>query len=295
MTSEMTGKVCLVTGASSGIGFETAKGLAERGATVVTVSRASGDGAQKAEQIRRVTGNNAVTFMPADLSSLQDIRRVAYDFKAQYDRLDVLVNNAGLFITERKTTQDGFELTFALNHLAYFLLTNLLLERLLASAPARIVNLSSGAEQMGKMHFDDPMLTNDYSGWKAYSQSKLANLLFTYELAKRLAGTGVTVNALHPGAVATGFGQGNEGFISKAFGLFRPFMRSPEKGAETAVFLAASHAVDGVTGKYFKDKEPINASKASHDAAAQARLWRLSEELTGLTDEETVLKQAVVA
>ncbi len=294
-TSKMTGRVCLVTGASSGIGFETAKSLAQQGATVVTVSRGGGDGAQKAEQVRRETGSDAVTFVPADLSSLQDIRRLAEEFKAQFETLDVLVNNAGLFAPERKTTADGYELTFALNHLAYFLLTNLLLERLLDSAPARIVNVSSEAERFGKIHFDDPMLSANYNGWKAYGQSKLANLLFTFELAKRLAGTGVTVNALHPGAVATGFGQGAPGLISKAFGLFRPLLRSPEKGAETAIFLASSPAVAGVTGKYFKDKEPIAASKAAQNTAAQTRLWRLSEELTNLSDAENPFAKVVVA
>ena len=293
--ADLSGKVCLVTGASSGIGFETAKSLAHQGATVVTVSRGSGDGVQKAEQIRRETGNDAVTFMPADLSSVQDIRRLANEFKAQHETLDVLVNNAGMFASERKTTADGFELTFALNHLAYFLLTNLLLEPLLASAPARIVNVSSEAERFGKVHFDDPMLKENYNGWKAYGQSKLANLLFTFELAKRLAGTGVTVNALHPGAVATGFGQGGPGLVSKVFGLLRPLLRSPEKGAETAIFLASSPAVEGVTGKYFKDKEPIAASKAAHDVNAQTRLWRLSEELTSLSDAENPLKEKALA
>lgn len=295
MTSEMAGKVCLVTGASSGIGFETARGLSKRGATVVAVSRASGDGAQKVEQIRRETGNDAVIFMPADLSSLQDVRRLANVFKRRFDRLDVLVNNAGLFSAKRKTTRDGLELTFALNHLAYFLLSNLLLDTMLASAPARIVNVSSGAERMGKLHFDDPMLTQHYNPWKAYSQSKLANLLFTFKLARRLAGTGVTVNALHPGAVATGFAKDAEGFVGKVLGLFRPFMRSPEKGAETAVFLAAAPAVEGVTGNYFKDKEPVSASNAARDAAAQAKLWRLSEDLTGLSEAENPFKDTVAA
>ncbi len=291
--TDLSGKTCLVTGASSGIGFETAKSLARQGATVVTVSRGSGGGAQRAEQIRRETGNDAVTFMPADLSSVQDVRRLATEFKAHHDRLDVLVNNAGMFASERKTTPDGFELTFALNHLAYFLLTNLLLETLQNSAPARVVNVSSEAERFGKTHFDDPMLERNYNGWKAYGQSKLANLLFTFELAKRLAGTGVTVNALHPGAVATGFGQGGQSFVNRVFGLFRPFMRSPEKGAETAIFLASSPAVEGVTGKYFKDKEPIKASSAAHDAAAQTRLWRLSEELTGLSEAENLKEPAL--
>ena len=176
--SDMTGKVCLVTGASSGIGFETAKALADKGATVVTVSRSSGSGEQKTEAIRRQTNNRQVYFMPADLSSQAEIRRLAEEFQEKFERLDVLVNNAGLFVQERTTTVDGYELTFALNHLAYFLLTNLLLETVKQSAPARIVNVSSGAESGGEIHFDDLMLRQNYSGWKAYGQSKLANLLF---------------------------------------------------------------------------------------------------------------------
>ena len=286
--SDMTGKVCLVTGASSGIGFETAKSLADKGATVVTVSRGSGSGEQKTETIRRQTSNRQVHFMPADLSSQAEIRRLTEAFKEKFDRLDVLVNNAGMFVQERETTVDGYELTFALNHLAYFLLTNLLVETVEQSAPARIVNVSSGAEAGGKVHFDDLMLRQNYSGWKAYGQSKLANLLFTFELAKRLANKGVTVNAMHPGFVATGFGQDASGIMSGVMSLVRPLARSPEKGAETAIFLASSPEVAGVTGRYFKDKELLEPSKAARDEVTQLRLWHVSEELTGLRKEVTV-------
>ena len=286
--SDMTGKVCLVTGASSGIGFETAKALAEMGATVITVSRGSGSGEQKTETIRSQTNNRQVHFMPADLSSQAEVRRVAAEFQETFDRLDVLVNNAGMFAQERKTTNDGYELTFALNHLAYFLLTNLLVERLEQSAPARVVNVSSGAESGGNIHFDDLMLRQNYSGWKAYAQSKLANLLFTFELAKRLANKGVTVNALHPGFVATGFGQNTNGFISGAMSLIRPLARTPEKGAETVIFLASSPEVAGVTGRYFKDKELMKPSGTARDDVTQLRLWHVSEELTGLREEVTV-------
>ena len=243
---------------------------------------------KKTETIRRQTGNRQVHFMPADLSSQAEIRRLADEFKEKFDRLDVLVNNAGLFIQERKTTVDGYELTFALNHLAYFLLTNLLLETLEKSAPARIVNVSSGAEAMGDIHFDDLMLRQNYSGWKAYGQSKLANLLFTFELAKRLANKGVTVNALHPGMVATGFGQDSSGVMSGVMSLIRPLIRSPEKGAETAIFLASSPEVAGVTGRYFKDEELMKASKTARDDVTQLRLWHVSEELTGLREEVSV-------
>ena len=285
--SDMTGKVCLVTGASSGIGFETAKALAEKGATVITVSRSGGSGEQKTEAIRRQTGNRQVHFMPADLSSQAEVRRLAAEFKDKFDRLDVLVNNAGMFTQERKTTNDGYELTFALNHLAYFLLTNLLVDLLEQSAPARVVNVASGAEAGGDIHFDDLMLRQDYSGWKAYGQSKLANLLFTFELAKRLANKGVTVNAMHPGFVATGFGEDASGFMSGVMMLARPLARSPEKGAETVIFLATSPEVAKVTGRYFKDKELIKPSSTARDNVTQLRLWHVSEELTGLREEVT--------
>lgn len=283
--NDLTGKVCLVTGASSGIGFETAKALAARGAEVVMVSRASGDGAEKAAELKKAGDN--VTFMPADLSSMQEARALARDFKAAYPRLDVLVNNAGLFANERKTTVDGYELTFALNHLAYFLLTNLLIDVLKKSSPARVINVASEAERMGKIHFDDLMLEKNYNGWKAYGQSKLANLLFTFELARRLEGMGVSVNALHPGAVATGFGQDAQGFFMTLFKLFRPFFRSAEKGAETPIYLATSAELEGVSGKYFKDKAPIEAAEQAYDREAQTKLWRISEDLSRLRQEES--------
>lgn len=283
--NDLTGKVCLVTGASSGIGFETAKALAVRGAEVVMVSRASGDGAEKAAELKKAGDN--VTFMPADLSSMQEARALARDFKAAYPRLDVLVNNAGLFANERKTTVDGYELTFALNHLAYFLLTNLLIDVLKKSSPARVINVASEAERMGKIHFDDLMLEKNYNGWKAYGQSKLANLLFTFELARRLEGMGVSVNALHPGAVATGFGQDAQGFFMTLFKLFRPFFRSAEKGAETPIYLATSAELEGVSGKYFKDKAPIEAAEQAYDREAQTKLWRISEDLSRLRQEES--------
>ena len=283
----MQGKICLVTGASSGIGHEIAKALARRGATVVTVSRGGGSGDEKTSQIRRETSNSEVTFMPADLSSINEVRRLAERFKARFDRLDVLVNNAGIFMSKRKLTEDGYELTFALNHLAPFLLTHLLMEPLVRSAPARIVTTSSGAESFGKMHFDDLMLQN-YGGWKAYGQSKLANLLFTYELSKRLSGTGVAANAFHPGGVATGFGLNNSGVVPLLFGtLLRPFLKTPEQGAQSGIYLASSPDIEGVTGRYYIDEMPATSSKRSYDANAQRRLWLESERLVGLSRAES--------
>ena len=287
LQSDMYGKVCLVTGASSGIGFEIAKALAERGATVVTVSRGGGSGDEKTSQIRRETGNSDVVFMPADLSAMSEVRRLAERFKTRFDRLDVLVNNAGLFAAKRQLTDDGYELTFALNHLAPFLLTHLLAEPLVKSTPARVVTTSSRAESFGRVHFDDLMLKN-YGGWKAYGQSKLANLLFTYALSKRLLGTGVTANAFHPGGVATNFGLGNEGFVSLLFGtVIRPLLKTPEEGAQSGVYLAASPDVEGVTGRYYIDEMPAASSKRSYDVEAQRRLWSESERLVGLSAEES--------
>ncbi len=287
----MRDKVCLVTGGSSGIGRATAEALAVRGATVVTVSRGSGSGDEVAAELRKKTGGD-VHFMPADLSSMGETRALAARFKERFKRLDVLVNNAGVFMAKRRETADGFEKTFALNHLAPFLLTHLLLPPLLSASPSRIVVVSSEAERMGKMHFDDLML-HRYGGWKAYGQSKLANLLFTYELARRLEGTGVTVNALHPGFVGTNFGTNNGSFGRLAMRVLKPFTRSPEKGAETAVWLATSLDIEGVTGKYFKDKETLTSADVSYDEGAQRRLWEESARLVGLTREEAQpLKEA---
>ena len=254
----MLGKVCLVTGASSGIGHEIAKALARTGATVVTVSRGGGRGDEMTSQIRRETNNSEVTFMPADLSSMSEVRDLAARFKARFERLDVLVNNAGVFMSERQLTEDGYEKTFALNHLAPFLLTHLLMEPLVKSAPARIVTTSSKGESFGKMHFDDLML-EDYGGWKAYGQSKLANLLFTYELSRRLSGTGVTANAFHPGGVATGFGLNNDGFVSTLFGtVLRPLLKTPEQGAQSGIYLASSPEVEGCNGALLHRRDARN-------------------------------------
>jgi NAD(P)-dependent dehydrogenase (short-subunit alcohol dehydrogenase family) len=279
--NSLTGAVCLVTGANSGLGKITARELAKMGATVIMVARSQARGEAALAEVKQASGSDSVHLMLADLSSLDATRKLAEQFKAEYGRLDIFVNNAGAIFKDRQLSVDGYEMTFALNHLNYFLLTNLLLDTLKASAPARIVNVASGAHMGGSLNFNDLMMAKKYRSFPAYSQSKLANVLFTYELARRLEGSGVTVNALHPGGVATGFGSG-EGIMGWLFKLLRPFLLTPEQGAETQIYLASSPEVAGITGKYFAKKKPVQSSKESYDTAVAQRLWQISEELTGL-------------
>lgn len=278
----LTGKVCVITGASSGIGKATAAGLSRLGATVVMVcrDRARGEAAQKEVQQQR--GASAVDLVLADLCSLQSVRQLAAELKERYPHIHVLINNAGALNPTRRLTVDGLEQTFAVNHLAGFLLTHLLLDVLKKSAPARIINVSSGAHQMGAIDFDDLQAEKRYTQLKAYSQSKLANVLFTTELAKRLSGTGVTVNAVHPGSVNTHFGKEAKGLFGVLVKLLRPIMRSPEKGAETSIYLASSPELDAVTGRYFVDRQATSTARQAQDAAAAQRLWQASEKLVGL-------------
>jgi NAD(P)-dependent dehydrogenase (short-subunit alcohol dehydrogenase family) len=276
----MTGKICLVTGANSGIGKATTSGLARMGATVVMICRNREKGETVRAEIIAQSGNQSVDLMIADLASQQSIRQLATDFKRKYQQLHVLVNNAGGIFGRRVLTEDGLEQTFAVNHLAYFLLTSSLLELLQASAPSRIVNVTSEAQRAGIINFDDLQAENGYSAQRAYSQSKLANILFTYELARRLAGTGVTANVVHPGAVRTGFGSTASTSFRIVVKLLSPLMRNPEKGADTVVYLAASPEVEGVTGKYFSDRKERPSSKASYDLSTAMELWDVSEKLT---------------
>jgi NAD(P)-dependent dehydrogenase (short-subunit alcohol dehydrogenase family) len=282
-STSMTGKVTLVTGATSGIGAVTAQALAGRDATVVLVGRDRERSAATVEQIKRETGNQAIDYLLADLSSQAEIRRLADEFLSRYDRLDVLVNNAGAMFWSRQETVDGLERTFALNHLSYFLLTNLLLDRLKASGPARIVSVSSDAHQGAQMNFDDLQGKRSYSGMRAYGQSKLANVLFTYELARRLNGTVVTANALHPGFVGTNFAANNGGIIRLVMSILHRFALSPEQGAQTSIYLATSPEVEGVTGKYFERSKPAPSSKLSYDETVARRLWDVSGALIGWT------------
>jgi retinol dehydrogenase-14 len=279
----MTGRVCLVTGASSGIGRATAMGLARLGATVLMLCRDRGRGEEARSEIIHATDNGAVELLLADLSSQQEVRRIAAQVLDQYSELDALVNNAGVYLGRRTVTVDGLETTFAVNHLAYFLLTNLLLDRLKQSAPARIVNVSSSAHEGAQMNFDDLQSERRFRGMRAYGQSKLANLLFTYELARRLAETGVTVNAVHPGLVATGWGNAGHPLLRLGIRLYHPFMLTPQEGADTVVYLASSSSVAGVSGAYFVKRAAVRSSAASNDETAQQRLWDVSAMLTGMT------------
>lgn len=275
----MDGRICLITGANRGIGRATALGLARMGAEIVMVSRDRRRGELAQAQIRAESGNPAVELLVADLSSQTSIRQLAADFKSRYQNLHVLLNNAGVIKKERTLTEDGLEMTFAVNHLAPFLLTHLLLDTLKNSAPARIINVSSMVHKWGEIDFEDLQGEGQYDMDRAYNQSKLANILFTYELARRLEGTGVTVNSLEPGMTVTDFGREYTGFKAFMSKLWRVFMKSPEQGAETSIYLASSSEVAAVSGKHFVDKGAVSSSKATYDVAVAGRLWKISETL----------------
>jgi retinol dehydrogenase 14 len=282
----MSGKTVLVTGGTSGIGRAAAIALASMGARVGISGRDPNRTLAAADAIARQTGNHGIDAFVADMSSQAEVRRLAAEVLVTYPRLDVLLNNVGGFWAHRHVTADGLEHTFALNHLASFLLTNLLLDRLIASAPARVVTVSSGAQSMGKIDFDDLMGERQYSGQRAYNQSKLANVMFTYELARRLAGTSVTATALHPGMTSTSFSSDDPSRIfAPLVRLMRPFMKTPDRGADTPVYLSSSADAEGLTGLYFADRRPKRSNDASYDANATARLWRASAELVGMTSQ----------
>ncbi len=276
----MQGKTVLVTGANQGIGKASAVELARCGAKVVLVCRNETKGKAALEEVRAQAKGQPPELLVADLASLADVRRVAGDFRKGHDTLDVLLNNAGLIVPTRRTTVDGIEETFAVNHLAPFVLTSELLPLLRATPSSRIVNVSSEAHRRGKMHFDDLELAKGYGSFKAYSQSKLANILFTYELSRRLDGTGVTANCLHPGVIGSGFGQTYKGVFSVLVKIAKPFLLSPEEGARTSVYLASSPEVAGVTGNYFDKCKPVRSNAVSYDEASWSRLWEVSEAMT---------------
>ena len=279
----MNGRTVLVTGGTGGIGKATATALAALGARVGIVGRDRQRGEAAAQDITRAAPAAAVDVFVTDLSAQAAVRRLAAEVLATYPRLDVLVNNVGGSWAHRQVTADGLEHTFALNHLAPFLLTHLLRDRLIASAPARVVTVASQAQRMGRVDFDDLQGERSYSGQRAYSASKLANLLFTYELARRLDGAGVTANAVHPGVVATRFGAEDEQpWFRLLRPVIRPLMKSPERGARTPVLLASAPELAGVTGRYFANGHPIRSSKASYDLDLQRRLWEVSERLVGI-------------
>jgi retinol dehydrogenase 12 len=278
----MHGKVCVVTGATSGIGLVTAQVLARQGATLIVVARNPERGAATVSRIQQETGNSAVELMVVDLSTQAQVRQLASEIQHRFTRLDILINNAGALFAKRQLSEDGIEMTFALNHLAYFLLTNLLLDLLKAADSARIINVSSEAHRHGRLDFLDLQGQHRYSGWRAYSRSKLANILFTYELVRRLEGTGIQANALHPGFVATNFGRNNRSITTVLFRILQLAAISPEEGAQTIIYLASSPEVKGVTGAYFVKQKAVRSSQASYDVAAAERLWQVSAELTRL-------------
>jgi NAD(P)-dependent dehydrogenase (short-subunit alcohol dehydrogenase family) len=279
----VTGRVCLVTGATSGIGRETAIGLAERGAKVIVAGRDHARGRETVAEIAQRTGRRDAEHVVADLSSQAEVRRLAAELRGKHERLHVLVNNAGVITPKRATTVDGIETQLAVNHLAPFLLTHLLLDLLKASAPARIINVSSQVERMGVVDFDDlGREKRPYERLDAYNQSKLANILFTTELARRLAGTNVTANCLHPGVIGTNLLIAYEGRPAPLRFLTRRGRPGPKEGAVTSVFVATSPTLEGVSGKYFRESAESRPSPRAQDAAAAARLWAVSEELTGL-------------
>jgi len=280
--------VVLVTGANSGMGKATALALAKTGAQVVMLCRHPGRGQAALEEIRSASNNKSVMLMLCDLASIEDICRFADAFRSRYSTLSVLINNAGILASRRQLTKDGYELNFGVNYLGHFLLTNLLLD-LIIPAKGRIVTLSSVAHKIGSIHFDDINLTSSYGWLKAYSQSKLANVLFTYELALRLKETGATANCLHPGVVATNIIVDRQtGLGSLTARLMKHFFISPEQGAETAIYLATSPEVQGVSGQYFRRKQPIESSQLSYDLETAVRLWDLSERMAGLSLEQAV-------
>lgn len=276
----MKGKICLVTGATNGIGKATALALARMGATVVIVGRNPAKCAAVVSEIQRASGNEAVEAMIADLSIMAEVQQLADQYKAKYQKLHVLVNNAGGAFATRQVTSEGLEKTFALNHLNPFLLTSLLLDTLKASAPSRIVNVSSDAHKGAQLDFDDLQSEKGNFVFNAYGRSKLASVMFSYDLARRLTGTGVTCNVLHPGLVRTGFAS-NMGAVQSAVinFLMRFVGLTPEQGAQTSVYLAASPDVENVSGKYWEKRKAVPSGRAAYDEAAWARLWDVSDRM----------------
>jgi len=278
----MEGKVCLITGATSGIGEVTACELARMGCSVVITARDERKAEIAVDKLRAESGSLKIDGLVADLSSQDQVRNLAAEFKRQHNRLDVLINNAGAIYLRRYLSQDGIEMTFAVNHLAPFLLTNLLLEMVIDSAPARIINVASNSHEGQEIDFDDLESQRSYNFMRAYGRSKLANVKFTFELSRRLAGSSVTVNAFHPGLVGTNMGSNNGWLVKLFLPLFRLFSLSPEEGAETSIYLASSPEVEGVSGKYFYQKRAVPSSPNSLDEEKARQLWEVSAEMTGL-------------
>jgi len=282
----MQRKRVLITGANSGIGKATAEELARRGADVVMVARDEKRGRRALEDVKRRSGNERVELLIADLSTRDAIRSLAADVADRYGHLDVLVNNAAILTGTRRTTPEGFEMQFFVNHVAYYMLTCLLVGSLRAAAPARIVNVASTAHQSGVVDLDD--LSHEgstYSGWQAYANTKLMNVLFTYELARRLEGTGITANCVHPGVIHTNLINNYSWVLSRMFHALQIFFKKPADGADTPVYLASDAAVSTVTGRYFSSREPAETTEASYDRDLQRRLWEATAEIAGCTLE----------
>ena len=282
----MKNKICLVTGATSGIGQVTARVLAQQGATVIIVGRNKEKCIQTTNNIREITKNSSVEYILSDLSIQNDVRKLAEQFLSKYNKLDVLINNAGVSIQKRQETVDGIEVTFAINHLSHFLLTNLLLNVIKASEPARIINVSSALHTRSSLNFDDLEGKKKYSSMDAYSKSKLANILFTYELARRLEGTRVTVNAVHPGLVSTNLSSNSSGFTKFVWNIMSIFALNVEKGAESSVFLATSPDIKNITGKYYSKMNMVPSSEESYNEENAKRLWKVSLKMTGLSEQQ---------
>jgi NAD(P)-dependent dehydrogenase (short-subunit alcohol dehydrogenase family) len=292
--SWIKGKICIITGSNSGIGKETAIALARMGATIIMVVRDRERGEKARTEIVKQTGNASVDLMICDLSSMDSIRHFAEEFKKKYDRLDVLINNAGASFSKREVTSEGFERNFAVNYLGPFLLTHELLDLLKSSAPSRIINVSSGLAKNGKVDLDDLQSEKNYKGTKFYSPSrspgydnaKLMLMMFTYELARRLNGSGVTVNVLTPGFTATNLGRSSGSLVSYImFKMVRPMQQSAKKGAETSIYLASSDEVKDVTGKCFAKKKEVKTCPVSYDEELQKRLWDETEHMLGLAPD----------
>jgi NAD(P)-dependent dehydrogenase (short-subunit alcohol dehydrogenase family) len=275
------GKRIVLTGASRGIGRETALALGRMGADLSLVVRDAERGRAVAAEVKALGGGGDVDVFVADLSSMADVRRAGAEILRAHDVVDVLVNNAGALLMDRQVTKDGFEATFATNHLGYFLLTKVLLDAVKKGPAGRIVNVASEAHHRGSIRFDDLMSEKAYAGWRAYSDSKLANILFTSELARRLEGSSVTTNSLHPGVIASGFARNNAGIVGLVAKLAAPFLMSSEDGAKTTIFLATDPSVAATTGKYFAKSRPKTPSREARNAAIAKRLWDATEELVG--------------
>ena len=285
----MTGKIVLITGANAGLGKETAIQLAKKGATIIMACRNEKRALESLKEIKEKSGSEKIELYIVDLADQDSIRSMVSDFKKNHNKLHVLINNAGVMPDERITTKEGYEMTFAINHLGHFLLTNLLLDIIMNSSPSRIINVSSVAHKFANLDLDNINLNQGFSGLRAYSNSKLMNLLFTYELASRLQGTGVTVNALHPGNVKTNLTNPDGIWLKKVFFAFlRIFFIGIKKGAKTSIYLASSPQVENVTGTYFIKSKPARSSKKSRDKALQNKIWDLSEELTSYPLKEKI-------